>query len=775
MNRKAFIALLVFTIISIKHLWAIPAYPNKISIIVDGDTTYIQVKGDEYCKFATDESGYTILSRGNNWFYATEAEDGRVIISDYQLTSKHKIDNATKVFLENTRKGLIPTLTPDRTRAHTSSPHVEYKVQSQVNGNRKVLVILMQFRDRPFTKDLSDFQRLFNEDGYTDDGAIGSVRDYYLWTSCGQLHLDSDILGPYTTKYNMEYYGGNSMVGGNDKNPYALFEEAINEAVKEVNLADYDVNNDGYVDNVHIIYAGYGEEAGASSNAIWAHEMTFNPITIQGMKIDKYSCAPELRDNKGNGISRIGPHCHEIGHALGAMDYYDTDYETGGSYLGTGDWDIMASGSWNNDGISPADFNPYVKVYNFGWADAQILKSDTINVIESDNIFRIDTGTDNDFFLLENRDGSGFHATEPGKGLLIFHIGPQLTTKAVSNKINSSYPQQCYVVCASSTYKSPSASAVTYGKINSDGCPFPGSSGNDRFMDTTTPAALTIGGKSTGIRLEEISIEDNGIRLFAVNSNSGISDDMSGDKVTHWYEDFEKLRLPSSWNYNNLTGIGEFSVVTLLSNHETSQMPLAASGKGYLKFSTVSQNGINRHRTSGILTTTKIGLSEDKEYRISLLTRKYAKLEDATDILTISLFDRDGNILATPIQQTITNQEEWAELSAKLPDGEKEFFLGIGCDTDFGSTMFLDDIRIMEIINESKIIQSLRDEDFIIDHISNGVRILSNYATDIAIYSIDGRCHTKEKIEKKYPFDKILPKGIYVVRVGLTNKKVIIN
>ena len=65
-----------------------------------------------------------------------------------------------------------------------------------------------------------------------------------------------------------------------------------------------------------------------------------------------YSCAPELRGNRGSGLSRIGVHCHEIGHSFGAMDFYDTDYEVNGEYAGTGQWDLMASGNWNNEGVS---------------------------------------------------------------------------------------------------------------------------------------------------------------------------------------------------------------------------------------------------------------------------------------------------------------------------------------------------------------------------------------------------------------------------------------
>ena len=108
----------------------------------------------------------------------------------------------------------------------------------------------------------------------------------------------------------MAFYGRND-IQGNDSNPYALFMEAISNVANETDLSQYDMDEDGVIDNVHIIFAGYGEEAGAQANAIWSHEMTFGSYyEIQGMKIDKYSCAPELRGNSGGGISRIGCHCH---------------------------------------------------------------------------------------------------------------------------------------------------------------------------------------------------------------------------------------------------------------------------------------------------------------------------------------------------------------------------------------------------------------------------------------------------------------------------------
>ena len=97
--------------------------------------------------------------------------------------------------------------------------------------------------------------------------------------------------------------------------------------------------------------------------------MLYEVIT-DGKTISKYSCSAELRGTSGTNITRIGVICHEFGHVLGAPDYYDTDYSTSGQYDGTGSWDIMAAGSWNNDGATPAHHNAYTKISVYGWATA---------------------------------------------------------------------------------------------------------------------------------------------------------------------------------------------------------------------------------------------------------------------------------------------------------------------------------------------------------------------------------------------------------------------
>lgn len=688
---------------------AIPAYNKKITIDVDGEPVFISLRGDENCKYAIDEFGYTLLPTEKGWFYATE-QNGNIVCSKFKVQSINRQTDLVKEFLKSAKKGVIPFAEEANAKFfHNLSRSKSASIKPAV-GQRKVLIILMQFQDTKLTKSANDFQRLFNQESYHEDGAVGSVRDYYKWASYGNLELQSDVLGPYTAQYRMSYYGGNQGVSGRDANPYELFLEAIGQAAQDVNLSDYDSDGDGYVDNIHIIYAGYGEEAGASANTIWAHESTFRTITVQGMKIDRYSCAPELRGNKGGGISRIGPHCHEIGHALGAMDYYDTDYETGGQYLGTGKWDIMASGSWNNDGITPADFNPYVKIYNFGWTTALTLKNDTINRIapstDEGNVYRINTGISNDYFLLENRDGKNFNSAEPGRGLVIFHIGPNLESRSSANTINSTYPQQCYVVCASSNSKKPTSSASSYGDINSDGCPYPGSTGNTVFSSSSTPAAMTISGKEAGISLNNIQYDGTDIMfLYGSNNDDDNPDDSSTPDISYlWAEDFEQLRLPSNWSYIDVEGTGEFIVASKMSTNDQPESPVAFSGVGYAKFLAIPRMVIGEYRTIGSIISPRIRLADGKKYMLSLSARKYSKKGmNSSDQLSVGLVKEDGSEVTIVNEKDIDNQNSWEKISLPLPEGEFDLSINLTLNIDYGTTLFIDNISISEKNEESSI------------------------------------------------------------------------
>ena len=536
MSKRLILLLQILLFIGNLSVSSMPAYPNKIPVKVGDGVVSIQLYGDEHNKRAESLGGYTIIQKGGEWYFAEQDSSGWLKPSVHKLSAN--ISDGTKQFLNGIPKHLVNETKATKSEHRRSTPCHTSRSQNVI-GSRKVLVILMQYKDLSMVKDRSDFNALFNGIGYSEDGARGSVCDFYTDVSYGQLQLSCDIIGPFTSKHDRAYYGGNDR-SGDDNCPEELFEEAITHAVEQIDLKDYDVDDDGYVDNVHIIFAGHGEEAGAPDEAIWSHEATFyQAYEIQGMKIDRYSCAPELRGNSGKGISRIGPHCHEIGHAMGAMDYYDTDYNTDGAYTGTGNWDVMASGSWNNDGITPADFNPYVKAFDFGWITPKVLPSGDVTISPScdgaGDYYILKTSYSTDYYLLENRNKEKWGAGIPGEGMLVFHIHPEISVSG--NRINAQAPQKCYVVCASSRKQRPENTPSSYGNINSDGCPYPGTSNNTNFGQTSTPVAFFWDDEECGIELNNITIDGDGNIHLENNSISIGSDNIERERL--YFEGFE--------------------------------------------------------------------------------------------------------------------------------------------------------------------------------------------------------------------------------------------
>ena len=130
-------------------------------------------------------------------------------------------------------------------------------------------------------------------------------------------------------------------------------------------------------------------------------------------------------------IEGIGTICHEFTHCLGLPDIYDTAY--GGGY-GMGYWDLMNSGSYNSNGYIPAGFTSYEKMY-CGWSQPIELKNDTVitgmkPLSEGGESYIIyNDANRNEYYLLENRQKTGWDAGIPGNGLLVIHVDydPTLT------------------------------------------------------------------------------------------------------------------------------------------------------------------------------------------------------------------------------------------------------------------------------------------------------------------------------------------------------------
>lgn len=516
MKKNIILAALVMLLFAGK-VFAVEAYPHKIKFPQpDGRTVVtLTMKGDEKVNWAETEDGYTLVYNESGYFvYATLDQTGDMVPSSFMATEIAQRNAQVRAFLDRTPKHL-----------RYSRSQIDYMLslwkvrdskvksldKSATTGTVRILVIMMQFPNRHFVKTRQQIDNMFNQVNYSAENAIGSVHDYYTEASYGQLNLVADVVGPYTCDHNSNYYGRSGQGTASQGSEFAT--EALRKAVADsADFSRYDSDGNGEVDCVHIIFAGYGRESGAGDTVIWSHKWAASDRVGNNNKYAQtYSCSPELQGRSGTSISHIGVACHEIGHVLGAPDFYDTDYESNGQFTGMGSWDIMAGGSWGGthgqSGNAPPHHNPYTKAYIYHWVNPTVLSGyDTVTVqpmhLDSTAFYRINTATANEYYLIANRQKFGFDTACPGHGLMFYHVHSDL--RAGSSNINITHPQKLYPVCATAPARIPVDSA-SYGNINSNECPYPGQGNRTEFTDFTTPASWSWAGQNSNMPIRQIT------------------------------------------------------------------------------------------------------------------------------------------------------------------------------------------------------------------------------------------------------------------------------
>lgn len=442
-----------------------PAKKNTLILSQqDGTQLIVTLQGDEFFHFYETEDGIPVfLDEEGNYCYG-DIIDNKLQISNILAHNPDARGDEEKEFLSN-RKNIISKVRQfgNTRRIEGNSNRLKRKIHKaslgkfgDYKGQKKGLVILVEFPNLKFTSEYAslDFNKAFNGKGYTENGSIGSVSDYFYAQSYGKFNLTFDIVGPVMMDNPYEYYGANEASTGSDKRAGELIREACIKADPYTDFNDYDWDKDGEVDQVFIIYAGYGEHAGASSSTIWPHESSIvnYELNLDGVRIGTYGCSCELSGNSGKVIDGIGTACHEFSHCLGFPDLYDTDYS---GAFGMGDWDIMDSGSYSGPerrGEIPYGYSAYER-WMAGWLEPVEITEDGFDyelkdLESSPEAYLIyNDGNRNEFFIIENHQGrqwfsyvgnlTGLH------GMMVSHVN--YDEKAwTSNKVNSS-PRKQYL------------------------------------------------------------------------------------------------------------------------------------------------------------------------------------------------------------------------------------------------------------------------------------------------------------------------------------------
>lgn len=493
---RKILAALALLLGALQILSAVPAYPGWIRVTQpDGSVATIRIHGDEWFHYITDQRGQVVAQDADGFYRpsamptAEEREEGRQM----------------------------------REQARQMRQQAARASRYLTSGTVRIPVVLVNFSDKAFvTPDpLTAFSNLLNQEGYAENGATGSVHDFYQENSHGLYDPVFEVYGPVTLPNTSEYYAYNQTGRASE----ALF-DACTLLDEEVDFSQYDSNNDGRIDMILMYYAGYNQAEGGGTSTIWPHQSEWGGYgTFDGKNLRSYFCTSELRGSHGGRMCGIGTTCHEFGHSLGLPDFYDTDYEQNGSAGALYSFSTMCSGSYNNDGRTPPYFNSE-ELMILGWMEGQTeipaAGELTILPVQDGVAYKTATTVDGEYFVYECRNKTGWDRYLPSGGLLVYHVDK--SSNVVSGYYSAALLWQygainmfgdhpcCYLV--------PAASQTSLDYTGSEAAiPFPGTG------KVKTYAPVDWSGETGDFRFTDITYDGSqvtmNVRLMAVAGVEG--------------------------------------------------------------------------------------------------------------------------------------------------------------------------------------------------------------------------------------------------------------
>ncbi len=489
---------------------AVPAWRGIVSYTQpDGSVIRIRLHGDEFCHWVTDVSGnYLEMDADGYYRPASEAD-----------------------LMARRMAGMSRRSAANARRRHSPAK------AGVATGQKRFLVILVEFKDVSFSNGQSAFDNLLNQQGYSLNGGTGSARDFYYDNSGGNFEPIFDVYGPIKLNNNRAYYGGNDS-RGDDLRPEVAVKEGCQGLNSSIDFSRYDNDNDGEVDLVFMYYAGQGESDGGPEESIWPHQWDLTSgginLTLDGKKVNKYACSNEIVSygELAGKLCGIGTACHEFGHAMGLPDFYDTDYDDNGEAGGLYDYSTMCGGSYNNEGRTPPYFNIEERIM-LGWLQPGVVRefessgSYTLTGINNNVAYKTPTDMDGEYFVYECRSLTDWDAYLPEPGLIVYHVDKSSRTIQLDsgsstaydlwnswetyNSINENGNHPCFYVVPAGDQ-----SNLNYTKSR---WAFPGTT-NPRYTSFT---ARSWNGVMSDIQLSDISYSGNKVTLYATVPSSTLN------------------------------------------------------------------------------------------------------------------------------------------------------------------------------------------------------------------------------------------------------------
>ena len=366
--------------------------------------------------------------------------------------------------------GARPSFVLARTAATQTQSHY-----AAPKGKIYSLTLLVDFPDKaaPVTK--SEIEDWLNKEGFNRNGCNGSVRDYYLDVSNGQLDLTNEVFGWYRAKHPKSWYESLPGYTGSD----SLMKEVFAYFDAMVDYSRYDNDKDGTTEAINIVYAGAGEvrERGLWPHAGWSNEKR------DGVRLTHH----QMTDMPGT--FGLYVFVHESGHMIfGWPDLY---------WYG----DYCTMGNRPND-INPVAINDFYRA-DQGWIPFVDVTSEDVSLEttkpgEVCYRYKNPARPNQEGLVWSYVRNTGRNKVLRGSGLLMQHYDFSIEGNTASNKLG------LRIVRANHTEPSLNGDKDQWPSPGSTADAFFKSGTYPEFSDETYPAITWYSGTKTGLKITDI-------------------------------------------------------------------------------------------------------------------------------------------------------------------------------------------------------------------------------------------------------------------------------
>lgn len=411
----------------------------------DGTTITVRAYGDEDLSYFLASDGTLLYQEGTNFYIAGVKADGTLYSTGVLAhePSMRTIKEISAIKAQNAKAFYNSMETQAKANKVRREPMTPDNSLLPSLGKHKIPVILVEFSDVEFSVEnpkatfdkYLNGKELFNKETDPEMGQnYASVAKYFKDMSFGKFEPEFEVYGPVNLGKPLATYGAGY---SSQEKMGLLLTDACTAVDNEVDFTQYDSNDDGNIDLIYIIYAGFSQSiAGNSTDCIHPKSGYLSLAkSFDGMDVKRYGVNNELNGTPadqadGPIINGIGLFCHEFSHCMGLPDLYPKSGSIAEACINQNMdyWSLMDAGEYTGNGYRPTAYTAWERE-RLGWMEIGTLTGpsnvELKSLDEGGTAFRIYNDKDetgHEYYIVENVQNNGWNKKLFGNGLMVTHV-----------------------------------------------------------------------------------------------------------------------------------------------------------------------------------------------------------------------------------------------------------------------------------------------------------------------------------------------------------------